>query len=232
MWSLATSLEPTSGSNQCAHATRYDVEDLGGNRSDHRGTRPRTPRSRRCTPLVPCLRVPRLPGQLNRWKCRVVERLEGPTRCRAPIAGLGRPRSRSGQLRPMRSEACSRRRALREGRSIVEHHHRCTIDCRWTTTSIRSRSTPYSRWASSSSKALVHQRRRVGGDHPGHVPGRMSQGLLGVTSSAPRQSAEGPAAGGQDQPVDLPAAPPRRHCAPGPSARGRQRRSGPAVRLG
>ena len=31
----------------------------------------------------------------------------------------------------------------------------CTIDCGWTTTSIRSRSTPYSRWASSSSSPLL-----------------------------------------------------------------------------
>ena len=70
--------------------------------------------------------------------------------------GRAAPGIRSGQLSP---------RAIGSFMSGGEHWARvdpstnctmeCTIDCGWTTTSIRSRSTPYSRWASSSSRPLL-----------------------------------------------------------------------------
>jgi hypothetical protein len=53
-------------------------------------------------------------------------------------------------------------------------------------------------------EALVHQGRRIDRDLAAHRPGRMVQGLLDgyIAQFVPRASAEGPAAGGDREPVD------------------------------
>jgi hypothetical protein len=54
-------------------------------------------------------------------------------------------------------------------------------------------------------QTLVHQRRRVGRDHPAHVPGRVCQGLIwsDVAHLFAAESPEGSAACGENEPIDL-----------------------------
>ena len=127
-----------------------------------------------------------------------------PPRCPppAPARRPGRPSSSSGsnsQVEAVRKSHASAAAGTRAGQpsasaigsfmsgglawAIVEPSVNvtieCTIDCGWTTTSMRSYGDAEQQVGLDQLEALVDQRRRVQRVHRAHRPGRMRAGLLG-----------------------------------------------------
>ena len=147
------------------------------------------------------------------------------------VQSIGAERlGRGGRARRARGRSGGACRASRAGRSVapsVNSTMPCTIDCGWTTTSIRSKSTPNSSWASITSRPLF-----MSVDESIVILAPMFQvgccervGDGDALELGAGAAAERAAAGGEHDPRDLVAG--ARRAAPGtpPSARSRPARS-------
>ena len=151
-----------------------------GIRSTRRGTRRPAPRWRRCRrPARSRPAVPGPSGQRDGRERGVVERLERPVLRRRPVHRRGAASgTRSGQ--PSASAMVSRMSGGEACASVepsVNSTIEWTIDCGWTTTSIRSYGMSNSRCASITSRPLLTSVAEFVGDQRAHVPGRVGQRL-------------------------------------------------------